>query len=108
MLFAPAAAALPPADGWLFGSLRLLLERPVLTLALSLLLLESACRLAFTNFWSSSALAWRRFSSWYSSMGLVTMPVMQPAMSTAVDVTAEAPPLMGSHLVTSIVRGFDW
>jgi hypothetical protein len=33
---------------------------------------------------------------------------MPPAMSTAVDITAEAPPLIGSHLVTSMFKGLDW
>jgi len=108
MLFAPAAAAFPPIEGCLFALLDDTPDRLVLMLALSEEVLQSACRRFSTNLWSSSALACRRFPSWYSSTGLVAIPVMPPAMSTAVDITAEAPPLIGSHLVVSMLRGLDW
>jgi hypothetical protein len=108
MLFALAAVAFPPIEGFLFTLLYDTPDRPVLMLALSEEVLWSArCRFSI-NLCSSSALAVRRFSSWYSSTGLVAIPVMPPAMSTAVDMTAEAPPLIGSHLVVSMLRGLDW
>jgi hypothetical protein len=108
MLFALAAVAFPPIEGFLFALLDDMPDRPVLMLALSLEVLQSACCRFSMNFWSSAALACRRLPSWYSSTGLVAIPVMPPAMSAAVDITAEAPPLIGSHLVASMLRGLDW
>jgi hypothetical protein len=108
MLFALAAAAWPLIEDCLFGFLDDAPDRPVLMLALSAGVLRSACCRFSTNFWSSSALACRRLPSWYSSTGLVAIPVMPLAMSTEVDIKAEAPPLTGSHLVASMFKGLDW
>jgi len=111
MLFALAAAALPPREeSWsVLRDVDDVPDRPVRKLALSVeeAFKRACCRLS-TKACSSFALARRRASSWYSSTGRVAIPVMPPAMSTAVDSTAEAPPLIGSHLVVSTAKGLDW
>jgi hypothetical protein len=84
--------------------------------------LLSGVEVVETEVWDGVGLEWlspwcpylsfsrsRRRCSWrYSPTGLVTMPVIESAMSTAVAMTAEAPPDMGSHRVTWMVIGFVW